>query len=393
MTEAPGRPWLVLAGLALGVTVTNGFARFAYGLILPSMQSDLGWNYTQAGWLNTANALGYVLGAFVTMGLVRRYAGARLFAFGVWTTALTLLATGFYEALWAQTLFRVLAGVFGAVSFVTGGALAAALFPGRARQTALAIAIYFGVGGGLGIVISGAVIPPLLAGLGPGSWTWGWIAIGAMSLVFTPPSLWAARQLHPPLGSTPPTAHVPIGRMLGQFGGYAGFGLGYIVYFTFIAAWLTAQASGPALIAGVWVLTGCGIVISPFLWRSVFARFDSGLPLAMILTCIAVGSALPVLVPTLPGLVISAVIFGLAVFMSPGAVTNFIQKNLPQDSWSDAISRFTVVFAVAQTIGPIGAGLVGDAAGDIGVSLLAAAGVLLAGAFCALAQRPLRGAG
>ena len=70
MTELHKRPWLVLAGLALGVTVTNGFARFAYGLILPAMQSDLGWNYAQAGWLNTANALGYIAGAVVTMLMI-----------------------------------------------------------------------------------------------------------------------------------------------------------------------------------------------------------------------------------------------------------------------------------------------------------------------------------
>ena len=38
-TAALQRPWLVLAGLALGVTVTNGFARFAYGLLLPAMKS------------------------------------------------------------------------------------------------------------------------------------------------------------------------------------------------------------------------------------------------------------------------------------------------------------------------------------------------------------------
>ena len=50
----------------------------------------------------------------------------------------------------------------------------------------------------------------------------------------------------------------------------------------------------------------------------------------------------------------------------------------------------TVDFAVAQTAGPYGAGLVGDRTGDIGVSLLAASGVLLIGAALALAQRPLR---
>ncbi len=63
MNTDPDRPWLVLAGLALGVTVTSGFARFAYGLMLPAMKSEMGWNYAQAGWLNTANALGYIAGA------------------------------------------------------------------------------------------------------------------------------------------------------------------------------------------------------------------------------------------------------------------------------------------------------------------------------------------
>ena len=38
---------------------TNGLARFAYGLLLPAMRADLDWNYTQAGWINTANAIGY----------------------------------------------------------------------------------------------------------------------------------------------------------------------------------------------------------------------------------------------------------------------------------------------------------------------------------------------
>lgn len=74
---APDRSWLVLAGLALGVTMTNGlpmtngFAQFAYGLMLPAMDSEMGWNYAQAGWLNTANALGYITGVILTMLMIR----------------------------------------------------------------------------------------------------------------------------------------------------------------------------------------------------------------------------------------------------------------------------------------------------------------------------------
>ena len=70
------RPWLALLGLTLGVTVTNGFARFAYGLILPAMKTELDWTYAQAGWLNTANAIGYIIGAVLTLLLIGRIAPA-----------------------------------------------------------------------------------------------------------------------------------------------------------------------------------------------------------------------------------------------------------------------------------------------------------------------------
>jgi predicted MFS family arabinose efflux permease len=391
-TSAPARPWRVLAGLALGVTVTNGFARFAYGLLLPAMKSEMAWTYAQAGWLNTANALGYIGGALLTMLLIRHIPPTRLFAFGVVTTTLALLATGLSAALWWQTLWRIAAGVLGALSFSTAGALAAGLFQGDARRNALAIAILFGTGGGLGIVLAGAALPLMLDAWGPASWPTGWVLIGAFSLCCVPLSLWAAAQLHSPVQARQPAdiAPLPLRRMLPEMAGYAGFGLGYIVYLTFLSAWMTEQRASAGFIALVWVVLGSSICLSPFVWRRVLVRHASGLPLALILTCIAIGSALPVVLPNGPVLLVSAVVFGLSVFMAPGAVTNFARQNLPPQAWGRAISLFTLVFAVAQTAGPYGAGLVGDLTGNIGISLLAAAGLLLAGAGLALLQRPLQ---
>ena len=390
-SAAPERPWLVLAGLALGVTVTNGFARFAYGLLLPAMKSEMGWTYAQAGWLNTANALGYIGGALLTMLLIRRVPPTRLFAIGVVTTTLALLATGLNAALWWQTAWRIAAGVLGAMSFSTAGTLAAGLFQGDARRNALAIAILFGTGGGLGIVLAGAALPLMLHVWGPASWPMGWVVIGAISLCSAPLSLWAASQLHVPALARPiKAAPLPVRRMLPELAGYAGFGLGYIVYLTFLSAWMTEQRASPGFIALVWVVLGTSICLSPFVWRRMLARHASGLPLALILSCIAVGSALPVVLPNGPVLLVSAVVFGLSVFMAPGAVTNFARQNLPSPAWGRAISLFTLVFAVAQTAGPYGAGLVADLSGNIGVSLLAAAGLLLIGAALAMLQRPLR---
>lgn len=393
MSTGLARPWLVLTGLALGLTVTNGFARFAYGLILPAMKSELGWTYAQAGWLNTANALGYILGALLTMLLIHRIPPARLFAFGVLTTTLALLATGLYAALWWQTLWRIAAGVLGAMSFSTAGALAAGLFQGDSRRNALAIAILFGSGGGLGIVLAGAALPLMLQAWGPASWPMGWVVIGVISLAVVPLSLWAALQLRAPAQAQAQALPLPWRRMLPELAGYAGFGLGYIVYLTFLSAWMTEQQASAGFIALVWVVLGLSICISPLVWRRVLARHASGLPLALILACIAVGSALPVVLPNGPVLLISAVVFGLSVFMAPGAVTSFSRQNLPPESWGRAISLFTLVFAVAQTAGPYGAGLVGDLSGNIGISLVAASGLLLIGAALALLQRPLKPAG
>ena len=390
MTELHKRPWLVLAGLALGVTVTNGFARFAYGLIVPAMQSDLGWNYAQAGWLNTANALGYIAGAVLTMLLIGRYSAASLFSFGLITTNLALLSTGLIPDLWWQTLWRILAGFFGAMSFSTAGVLAAGLFANDPRRNALAIAIVFGTGGGLAIVVSGASLPLFLEHFGANHWPIAWIIIAAICALFLPLCLWSAAKLKRPAPKQA-DASVPLqlAQIWAQLAGYAGFGLGYIVFLTFLSAWMTQQAASAGFIAAVWVLLGLCICVSPFVWRPILARHASGLPLAMILTCISLGSALPVVFPGNISLLLAAIIFGLSVFMAPSAVTNFTRQNLPAQSWGAAISLFTVVFAIAQTLGPYAAGLLGDLTGDIGISLLGASGLLLSGAVIALTQKPL----
>jgi MFS family permease len=284
---------------------------------------------------------------------------------------------------------RIIAGIVGAMSFSTAGALAAGLFPGDPRRTALGIAILFGTGGGLGIVLAGATLPTLLEIHGTAAWPWGWIVIGAMSGLALPLGLWAAIQLRTPLARAATPRRLPIRAMLPELFGYASFGMGYIVYLTFLAAWMQAQDFSGLMIAAVWMLMGLCITLSPFVWRGLFARSATGLPLALVLFCIAAGTALPVLVPVLPALIVSAVVFGLSVFMAPGAVTNFARQNLPLADVGSAVAVFTVGFAAAQIVGPWAAGWLGDATGDIGTGLLGASAVLTLGGLVALTQRPL----
>lgn len=379
---------LVLIGLALGTAVSNGFARFAYGLILPAMQADLGWSYTEAGWINTANSLGYLAGALLTLPLIARVSQGRLFVLGFVGCALSILATGLTRDFAWASLWRVASGVFGAPVFITAGALAAAL-GATPRESARNIALTFG-GGGLSLVFAGALLPGFLDGAGAARWPTAWVALGVLSLALLPLVLRAARgaspRAVPPVRGRVPLALRPLAPALLA---YFLFATGYIVYLTFLAAWMRDLGEGPAMVSATWAIVGLGTFLSGALWRGAIGRAEAGGAIAATLACIALGTLVPVIWPSPAGLLASATVFGLSVFMCPTAVTQFVQRALPAPARGRGMALMTVVFATGQTLGPVAAGAIGDAFGSIAPGLAAAALILGLGALAGLAQRPV----
>lgn len=392
--------WLVIAGLSLSVCVSNGFARFAYGLILPAMQTDLGWNYAQAGWINTANAIGYMIGAGLTLVISHRVDQIRLFAWGMIGMSITLVLTGFTDNLILLSLLRILTGIFGAFTFITGGGLATRLFADDARKNAMAIAVYYG-GGGVGMVLSGLALPGLFATQGAQAWPWSWVVLGLASAVCAILSIWAARWLDDhakaseagvpePLALPHGKSGLPLAAMGLELTGYAFFAIGYIVYLTFLVAWMQALGASPLLVSSVWAVIGIGVIVSPFIWRPVLARFSGGAPLGLSNMASGFATLIAALWTSQTGLLISAAMFGAAVFIGPASTTAFSRKNLPRAKVSQGIALFTFVFAAGQVVGPVAAGAIGDAAGSIENGLIAAAIVLIVGGGIAMFQRPLR---
>jgi MFS family permease len=96
----------IVAGLAMGPAVGLGLGRFAYALLLPAMRADLGWSYAVAGAMNTANAVGYLVGALAAAPIAARVGDKRCFLAGVLLTALSLLATGFVTDIASLALVR-----------------------------------------------------------------------------------------------------------------------------------------------------------------------------------------------------------------------------------------------------------------------------------------------
>src|SRR5690606_26487668 len=122
----------------------------------------------------TANSLGYLFGALLTIYFVSKLGNRTLFTGGIILTTLSLLANGMTHDFQLLTLFRFLAGFGAAGTFICGGVLSGVL-------GTRAIVIFFS-GGGVGMLLTGAVLPWLFDLAGPVAWPWAWIATGAICI-------------------------------------------------------------------------------------------------------------------------------------------------------------------------------------------------------------------
>lgn len=382
------RGLLIAFLLSFGPAVSNSFARFAYALILPAMRSDLQWSYSQAGSINTVNAFGYLLGALLTRALVARLGNRALYGWGMALTSVAIAATGFVREFEALMAMRALAGVGGAAVFICGGALSGNIFPQRPQLATTTIAVYF-AGGGIGLMLSGVAVPLLLDAQGSASWPLAWRGMGYASLLMTVAAAWSAWRIAEP-GSMAGEARWRLRPFAAELAAYTMFALGYIGYMTFVIAWMRLNGASTATVIAVWFVLGLATLLAPLLWRKPAEHWPGGRPLAAVMAVLTAGAALPLASAQPAAMLLSAALFGLAMFSAPSSVGSFIKRALPRPAWGSAIATFTIVFAAGQIAGPVAIGWLADRSGSLQVGLAASAALLALGAVLALAQRDLR---
>jgi len=374
--------------LSFGPTVSNSFARFAYALVLPAMRADLQLNYSQAGWLNTANAIGYLAGALLTWTVVRKTGNRFLFRSGMIVTAAALIATGLTHDLALLAVARVVAGVCGAMVFISGGALSGNVFPDRPELATTTILLYF-AGAGIGLMMTGVALPLLLEIHGDAAWPLAWQAMGWTSAAMAGAAIWAASKIPEPQSASGRSSWALAG-FLPQFISYICFGIGYIAYMTFVVAWMRDNGASTNEVIAVWFVLGLATLVAPLVWTRPCGNWTGGRPLAAVMAVMAGGALLPVISVSGIALVASAALFGIAGFSAPSAIGAFIRKALPKPAWGSAIALFTSAFAAAQIAGPVLTGWVADKVGSLSPGLTASALVLMLGAVIALAQKDRR---
>src|SRR5690554_5018316 len=249
MTRSTIRPNMVITVLCGTLTsmVVIGFARLAYGIILPSMRADLGLTYQQAGILGTITALCYV--CFVLSGglAAARWGARASVLFGMSIVVLGFAGLTLASSFWLIALLMGLLGFGTAFAFAPMVTLLATWFP---EKRGLVIG-YMSSGVGIGTLSAGLLVPALLDLFGDQGWRASWGLFGAVALSAT--LLIALFVRNPPQAASGVSGKLSAAekwrvyrnpRVLIVASTYGIIGLGYIVQTIFMVSFMVESGHG-----------------------------------------------------------------------------------------------------------------------------------------------------
>jgi MFS family permease len=372
------------AGAAVGGAVTLAVAmsvgRFAYTPVLPFMRDADGLSTSAAGWIASANYLGYLVGAATAGPLARRFGLRPAVRAGLVVSVITTAAMAATSTPLVWAALRLVGGIASAWAMI---AVTSLVLAGTADRRPTSDVMFAGVGGG--IVVSTLVIAACAQGSDrPGPM---WLALGATGAVGAlvgdhllgrgdgtlPPH--PARRSRPPL--SPEVRRLVVA--------YACAGFGYVITATYLVLIVRESDLGQSLEFLTWCVVGAFATCSPWLWNRVADRNGDRPALVAAHGVLAAGVLTTAFAPGTFGVLAGGALFG-ATFVGIVGVGVDLARRLHALDPTRAIAVMTVAFAVGQMVGPAVGGWLADATGTFRVPSVVAAVVLVAGAVFLLPQ-------
>lgn len=378
---------LVAAG-ACALVSAMAVGRFAYTPLLPYLQRDVDLSIAAAGYVASANFLGYLAGALLAM----RVDGERRSAWYVSALALsvaTTLAMAFATSPWTMAAIRALAGVASAFVLIQGSAIALDALA-RLGRAGLFTLMYSGVG--IGIATSALLVEGLGRSGADGRTLW--LAFALLAAVTALPAL--ALRDAPSAGPRtapappPPAVDASADRSLRWLiAAYGSLGFGYVITMTFLVVIVRGRADWRPYEMLVWTCVGLAGAPSNWLWGLAARRFGAWRTMTAAFVLEAAGvlaavSASHLLVVVVGGALVGGTFLGITAL---GLATG---RQLARGDSGRAMARMTAAFGLGQILGPAAGGWIAERTGSFaGPSLLAAA-TLAAAALMVERSRRLR---
>ncbi|MEP6564668.1 MAG: YbfB/YjiJ family MFS transporter [Mesorhizobium sp.] len=356
----------------VAMAAAMGIGRFVYTPILPGMMEELGLSPADAGWIASANYLGYLVGALAAAGGWAQGRERLLMLVGLGASTVLLALMGLTEAMPVFLVVRFLAGLASAFVMVF---LASIVFSHLASVNRSDLqALHFG-GVGLGIALSSALMAILVTD--HAGWTAGWFGSAAISaigfvvaalLIDSGPVVNGGPAREPALPKDRALIKVIVA--------YGLFGFGYVVTATFLVAIVRQGGGSRVFEAAVWMVTGLAGFPSVWLWQKIAGRI--GLYAAYALGCLveAVGVTASVATGGYIGPLLGGLLLGVT-FIAVTALGLQTARLLAPQAPRRIFALMTAAFGLGQIVGPIAAGLLAQASGGYFLASIVAAAVLL----------------
>ncbi|MBN2123409.1 MAG: MFS transporter [Deltaproteobacteria bacterium] len=391
--------WIVIFMGLFTTIAAHGFGRMAYTIILPAMKDGLHFDYTQLGLLGTGNFIGYLTMAIIGGFLAARFGTRIVITFALLLMGITMILTGLAQSFGFAFAMRLLTGLGNGASYVPAMALGSAWFAMKRRGFATGI-----VSGGIGAgtLISGLIVPPILTAYGPEGWRFSWYFLGGAVLVIAGIVFLFVRSrpdekgLHQvgaeeeePVPAPSPGSKVStldwkkvygIGAVWYLGITYFFYGMSYIIYMVFFAAYLVKEMGlSQSWAGGLWAMVGglstfCGII-----WGGISDRLGRSKGSALAYLVLGLSYIVYALIKVKFGFYLSAVLFGLTAWSIPTIMAatagDFVGPRLAPAG----LGFITLFFGIGQAIGPALGGYLADASGSFTIPFLVAGGISFMG--------------
>jgi len=337
--------WLRLAiGGAATLLVGMGLGRFSYTPLIPAIILDGALSEAEAGYVGASNLGGYLLGALAVPFLRRRFSTLPVLKAALVISMVCLVASifpvGFLWLVW----WRGLVGITVAVLMIYSLTLVTTAVPGDRLGKATGV-VFTGVG--IGILLSGTLVPWLLEHSLAAAWT-GLALVGAVGVGLGWWGLSSAGEVLETDAHTPAPWESASTRLVFAQGLFA---IGLVPHSIY---WVDYIARGLALgmvEGGVqWVLVGVGAVGGTYLCGWLADRIGFVAALVLVFAVLAIGIAMPVLFPSALVLIASSLIFGAQPGLS-AVISGRARQVVGARDMPHVWRRMVLSVGLSQTIG------------------------------------------
>ncbi|PTC14687.1 MFS transporter [Bacillus wiedmannii] len=357
--------WIfVLIGIFLIIT-TTGFARMAYGIILPFMQEGLHLSTAQSGMLGTILFLGYLLTVGTSGIFTIRFGAKSVLLIGSWFVVISLMGLAFVSSFWIVAFCMLCAGAGSALVYTPLMSITVGWFPDK-RGTVMGLLLS---GSGIGMLFSGIIVPYVVRTFPEYSWRGAWFLFGvitciivfAASVVLKTPEVTEDEQKMSNKSFLWKTKELYIIAWM-----YFIVGVVYLIPNLYQTSFMIDSGISASISGTVYAIAGIFSIVGASVWGVISDRIGIKKSLCSALLLAIIGDMVPIIFGNITGFIVSAIIWGSSL----GGILLLIQvaasKQVSPKYVSMAISFISVFYAVGQMIGP---GLAGWVIGRSGYAL------------------------